>query len=114
MTVGRYQATVVVTVHGELDAARAAHLGHVLADLIDGQGNLSVLVDLHDATAVDGHRLSVFAHAAEQARRRGGAISLGRPPELLHQALRDAGLGRLVEHRPPGPHTPRLASGESA
>ena len=96
VAVGRYQATVVVTVHGELDFARAAHLAHVLADLIDGQGNLSLLVDLHDATAADTHPLSVLADAAERARRRGGAITLSRPPAPLLQALQDAGLGQLL------------------
>lgn len=96
MVVGRYQATVVVTVHGELDRTRAAQLGHVLADLIDGQGNLSLVVDLHDATAADTKALSVFADAAERARAHGGAIRLSRPPPLLHRALRDAGLGQLV------------------
>lgn len=98
IVIGRYQRTVVVTVHGELDHPGAAHLGHVLADLIDGQGNLSLLVDLHDATttATDVKWVSVFAEAAERARRRGGAITLSKPPALVHHALRDGGLGHLV------------------
>lgn len=69
---GRYQHTVVVTVHGELDLPRAVLLGDILADLIEGQGNMSLLVDLHDATAADAEPLSVFTDAAERARRQGG------------------------------------------
>jgi anti-anti-sigma factor len=106
IVIGRYQRTVVVTVHGDLDHARAAHLGEVLADLIDGQGNLSLLVDLHDATAVDAERLSVFAEAAERVHSHGGAITLSKPPALLLEALRERDLGHLVvaildQHRAP-------------
>jgi anti-anti-sigma factor len=97
IVIGRYQATVVVTVHGELDRARAAHLGLILADLIDGQGNLSLLVDLHHATAADASPVSVFADADERARRRGGSIALSKPPALLLDALHRRGLGHLVD-----------------
>lgn len=94
--IGRYQATVVVTVHGALDPARAELLGHLLADQIDRQGNLSLVVDLSDATAADAHPLSVLAAAAERARRCGGAMTISKPPESLRQALRHAGLGHLL------------------
>lgn len=96
IVIGRYRRTVVVTVHGDLDDPRAAHLGEVLADLIDGQGNLSLLVDLHDATAIDPDGVSVFADAAERVNRRGGAITLNNPPALLLEALRERDLGHLV------------------
>jgi anti-anti-sigma regulatory factor len=95
IVIGRYQATVVVTVHGELDLPKAAHLSYVLADLIDGQGNLSLIVDLHDATA-EAERVVVFVDAAERANRRGAAMRLSEPPALLHQALRQRGLDHLV------------------
>jgi anti-anti-sigma factor len=118
IVIGRYQRTVVVTVHGELDHPRAAQLNYVLADLIDGQGNLSLLVDLHDATTADAERVSVFAEAAERLRRRGGAMTLSKPPVLLHEALRDGGLGHLVgtflhQHGAEcGPASERSARGE--
>lgn len=92
--------TVVVTVHGQLDASRAAHLGIILADLIDGQGNLSITLDLHDATADDADSLWVFREAAERAWRRGGNIGLNQPPALLHEALRVGGLGHIVKSKP--------------
>ena len=114
IVIGRYQETVVVTVHGELDHPRAAHLGHVLADLIDGQGNLSLLVDLHDATAADARQMSVFADADERARRHGGSITLSKPPAALHEALRQQGLGHLVEPlAPPGAGRAPAAEGSS-
>jgi anti-anti-sigma factor len=98
VVIGRYQGTVVVTVHGELDRRRAADVGRMLADLINGQGNLSVVVDLHDATATNADRVSVFADAAEWVRRRGGVMTLSNPPTRLHEALRRRGLGHLVDY----------------
>lgn len=96
IVIGRYQGTVVVTVHGELDLPGAAHLGAALADLIDGQGNLSVVVDLHGATATDADCLWVFTDAAERARRRGGTITLSDPPGPIQAALHLRGLDNFV------------------
>ncbi len=86
----------MVTVHGELDVTRAAHLGSILSDLIDGQGNLSITVDLHDATASDADSLWVFSEAAERARRRGGTVRLNEPPAPLHQGLQLRGVDHFV------------------
>lgn len=98
IVIGRYQGTVVVTVHGELDVERAEHLDFVLADLIDGQGNLSIIVDLRDvrATASDAERVEVFEDAAGRARRHHGTVSLSQPPALLREALRRRGFAHLV------------------
>lgn len=80
IVVGRFQGTVVVTVHGEVDPIREARLGHILADLIDGQGNLSLVVDLHDATISDDERATMFADAVGRAARRGGTVTLDEAP----------------------------------
>lgn len=109
VVIGRYLGTVVVTVHGELGVTRAAHLGFVLADLIDGQGNLSLVVDLHDASATDDECATVFADAAARARRHGGVITLSAPPALVDGALRLRGLAHLVEAAPP-PERPAEAA----
>ena len=99
IAIGRALGTVVVTVHGELDGPGARHLGSVLADIIDGQGNLAVVVDLHDTIASDTSGLSVLAAASERASRHGGVLSLSDPPDALYQALVPMGLDRFV--RPP-------------
>lgn len=96
MFVSRFQGTVVVSVHGDLDGPRADDLGYLLTDLIDGQGNRSLIVDLRDATAVDPARLSVFTVADAQARRRGATLQLRYAPEPLDEALRRHGLGPSV------------------
>ena len=99
IVIGRQLGTVVVTVHGDLDVARAGHLGNILADIIDGQGNLSVVVDLRDATTSDPDSLLVFTEAAERARRRGGTVLLNEPHPTLGEALQLRGLDHFVGTR---------------
>lgn len=96
IVIGRRLGTVVVTVHGELDMARAGNLGNILADLIDGQGNLSLVVDLHDATTNEPDSLLVFTDAAERARRRGGTVRLDEPHPTLGEALQLRGLDHFI------------------
>lgn len=99
IVIGRQLGTVVVTVHGDLDVGRAGHLGNILADIIDGQGNLSVVVDLHDATTSDPDSLLVFTEAAERARRRGGTVLLNEPHPTLGESLQLRGLDHFVGTR---------------
>lgn len=96
IVIGRYLGTVVVTVHGELEPAQAADLHHALTDLIEGQGNLCVVVDLRDATAADATQVDGVADVAERADRRGGVMVFSEPPELVVEALGARGLGHLV------------------
>ncbi|MGH9157618.1 MAG: hypothetical protein ACRD1K_17680 [Acidimicrobiales bacterium] len=78
----------MVTVHGDIDETAARHLGELLTDIIDGHGNLTVVVDLHDARTGNAGDLSVFAEAGERAARRDGSPTLSDPPEHLRTALR--------------------------
>ena len=95
--VSRYQGTVVLAIHGDIDGPRAGDLGYLLADLIDGQGNRSVIVDLRDATAIDRKWLSVFDDAAARAGRRGAALTLKDAPAEFDAALRRRGLDRFLD-----------------
>jgi hypothetical protein len=79
VVVGRYQGTVMVTVHGELDAPKVAHLRLLLADLVEGQGNISVVVDLQDATAAAGDPNGVEIFAAEATHRRHAVVVVAQP-----------------------------------
>ena len=88
IVVGRFDGTVVVTVRGDLDGPRAVELDYVLGDLIDGQGNTSVILDVHDATASDPAWLSVFTDAAARAVRRGATLTLDGAPSFLAAALK--------------------------
>lgn len=79
--ISRQQRAVVLAVHGTLDLAAASRIGAVLGDLIEGQGNLNVGVDLREVDQLDPAALGVFSVAAAVARRRGGELRLiGSPP----------------------------------
>lgn len=103
ISVARSAGTVVVTVRGELDAESSQHLGGILADLIDGQGNLSILVDLHEARAADPDCLWMLTEAAERAHRRGATMRLDVAAEVaevtsaLHLRGLDVFIGRSAE-----------------
>lgn len=107
MAVGRALGTVVVTVHGELDLDGGELLGKLLADLIDGQGNRTVAVDLADATVAAGV-LVVFVAAAQRARSLGARFLLTGTSAEVHDALQTFGLGHLIdiERQARGRNTP--------
>lgn len=81
VVVGRYKGTVMVTVHGELDPSKVVHLRRLLTDLIDDQGNVSVVVDLQDATPApdDPGGLRRFAEATKHAHGRHAVIVVDQP-----------------------------------
>jgi anti-anti-sigma factor len=97
--VGRGHGSVVVTVEGELDVAGCRQLEGVLTDLIEGQGNLTVAVDLGKAI-VEPVALVVFIGAARQARRRGTKLILREPPAETRDALESEGYGEQIEMFP--------------
>ena len=74
IVVRRARGRVVVTVHGELDQRGVAILEGVLSDLIEGQGNLNVALDLRDAHFGEQPAPVDLRVPAEQARRRGAAF----------------------------------------
>lgn len=99
LAVGRAPGTVVVTVDGALDLEGSELLARVLTDLIEGQGNLAVAVDLGKAV-VDPTAVRVFAEAATRASKRGTRFILEKPPVETHEALQAGGYGDLVEVLP--------------
>ena len=70
----RRQRAVVVSVRGTLDLAGSTRMGALLSDIIEGQGNLLVGIDLGDVAQVDPASLGVLAVAASIAHRRGGEL----------------------------------------
>jgi anti-anti-sigma regulatory factor len=98
--VSRESGAVVVTVDGDLDLPRSIRLGATLGDLIDGQGNLAVGVDLRRVPHVDPRALGVFAAAARLASIRGGSLTVtGMPPRSPHVDAEGAaqGEGHVVQ-----------------
>ena len=99
LAVGRALGTVVVTVDGVLNVDSSEFLAGVLSDLIEGQGNLAVAVDLGKAV-VDPEAVTVFAEAAQRASRRGARFILEKPPIEAHAAMQARGYIDLIEIRP--------------
>lgn len=102
IAVARSAGTVVVTVRGELDAEKSKHLGAILADLIDGQGNMSLVVDLREASAADPDCLWMLTEAAERAHRRGATMRLDAAPAEITSALELRGLDVFVRRSADG------------
>jgi anti-anti-sigma factor len=96
IAVGRCLGTVVVTVGGPLDTLAATRLAAALGDLIDGQGNLAVAVDLGDVPRIAPPGEQVLAAAACNLERRGGRLSLCEARGSVLGALEHAGLTRCV------------------
>jgi anti-anti-sigma factor len=95
--VSRDLSAVVVTVSGDLDVFGCVRLGAVLGDLIDGQGNMNVVVDLSHTSSVDPAGLGVFGAAAKLARHHGGQLSFTGASDDLNQAM--AGLPASMRTR---------------
>jgi hypothetical protein len=79
LTVRRGQGGVMVTVRGELNQPGRQRLGQVLDDLIIGQGNLFLTVELPDTKRVGIDTLEVLVGAAEGAWARQGRLTVRTP-----------------------------------
>lgn len=88
----RTEIAAVVEVRGELDAASAPQLQAVLADLVDEQDELSIVVDLRELTFVDSSGLAVLARAQQRARDSGVRIALAHPSPAARKVLEISGL----------------------
>jgi len=105
LVVGRGHGSVVVTVEGDLDFPGSRLLEGVLTDLIEGQGNLTVAVDLGKAV-VEPEALVVFIEAARQARRLGTKFIVREAPSGTHEALQSESYDEQIDvlpRRAPGP-----------
>ncbi len=108
VVVGRALGAVLVTLHGELSTATAGRLGDVLLDLIDGQGNLFVVIDLHDTVIPEGEGLDVLVTARASLLQRGGRFLLAAPSGGTGDVLQAAGLADAIETHPERRHHPSM------
>ena len=92
----RQVGAVVVTPRGQLDLTAAARLGTVLGDLIEGQGNLNVVVDLRHVASVEPAGTGVFGAAAKVANHHGGKLTLSEASNELRHALATTGIAEAV------------------
>lgn len=96
LTFSRDNGSVVVGVIGELDCSTADVLSQRLEDLLEDQGNLSVVLNLEGMTFVDSSGLSVFVTAFRHLRERGGELTLLRPSASTRKVFEITGLHRVL------------------
>lgn len=87
LSVSRALGRVVVTFHGELVDDDAMLVGQVLSDLVDGQGNLDVVIDCRYVTAIDEVGAAVVVAAAKRTAARRGRFALSGGSEPVRAAL---------------------------
>jgi anti-anti-sigma factor len=111
-TIRRAGAAVIVAVHGQLEAAAAAGLDHVLRDLICDQGNRHVAVDLAGVADNDTNGVAALIDARRLAGGHGVTLLLLNTPSAIERALErcrddnlltDEGLGALCSSSTAGP-----------
>ena len=76
MSIERVGSKVVLSIRGALDSEATPRFGHFLEDLIDGQGNLDVVIDLRGMASVDGETVDILVSATHRMRSRGGRLVL--------------------------------------
>jgi anti-sigma B factor antagonist len=89
VAIGRDEHAVVVVLAGDLGGSAVGELGRLLEDLIDGQGNLEVVVDARGLDYADVVGADVLAAAGERARRRGAGFTVV-GADSLHDAVVEA------------------------
>ena len=91
----REQGTVVVRVVGEVDLASAPLLREALVDLIDGQGILSLRLDLAHLTFIDSTGIGVLVRALRAIRNKGGDLTVTNCRPSTVRILEIAGLSEI-------------------
>lgn len=94
--IGRAMGTVLVTTHGVLDPDGSQMLDRALRDLIEDQGNLSLIIDLIDLSVSEPSCLGVFVEATASAAKRGGEVALADPCQAVRSALTLLGLAGSI------------------
>ncbi len=108
VTVGRAPGgAVVLTLQGDPEPSLGPLVTHLLDDVVAGQGNLTVVVDLLSVTATHPWLVEALAVAGRRLVCRGGQLRLVDPPGELRWALLGAGLGAWLAttRRSPGPYS---------
>ena len=75
----------------------SAELGCVLDDLIDGQGNLAIVLDLRDLRRIDHSGIETLRAASGQIVARGGRLRLASPAGAVFDSVTLSGLAPLID-----------------
>ena len=76
LRVARDGGVVRVTWQGDMTTPEMSTFSEIVADLVDGQGNLSIAIELTDMSAVDVDLIDVLVDVERRVAARGGALSV--------------------------------------
>lgn len=102
-----------MTVSGSLDVDTAPELRHRLTDLIDGQGNRQLVIELHGLTSIDRAGIAVLVDALKRLQRNAGSLVLSGPPDAVVTALVAAGVEKAFATTPAWAHPTQGGGWES-
>jgi len=95
---------VIAHVHGTLDAGSAQELQNRLIDVIDGQGNRSLIIDLASTTFIDSAGFSVLFDAWRRMHDRGGEFVLSSPTNDVARVILASDLDSVLVITPAWAH----------
>ncbi len=104
---GRTLGRIVVHIHGPLDVNNAQELDDRLADIIDGQGNRQLVLDLAGMTHVDSAGVRVLVGTLRRLQRSGGGLVLSAATAEVALTLESAGLDKVFVMTPAWDHPAR-------
>lgn len=104
LTFGRALGKVVVTVEGALDVDTAPELRDRLVDLIEGQGNRQLVLELRAMTSIDRAGIAVLVDALKRLQRNAGTLVLSGPGQDIVEALAAAGVEKAFAITPAWAH----------
>ncbi len=89
----------VIHVDGEIDYGAARQLWDEAASVVEGAGNLRLVLDLGGVTFCDSSGLGVLVGIWTAAHAMGGGLVLARVPERCRQLLKRTGLAKILQGR---------------
>jgi anti-anti-sigma factor len=98
---------VIVHIHGALRADNVHELKARLVDVIEGQGNRRLVLDLRRTTLIDAAGFSVLVDALNRMQRSGGELVLSGPTSNVALAFAAAGLDKVFVITPAWAHPAR-------
>jgi anti-sigma B factor antagonist len=110
LTFARLDGQVLVKIAGELDGYTAGQLSDALCDVIQGQGNRSLILDLADMTFIDSNGLNVLVRALQWTGERGGTITLAGPRPQAAKVFEIVGFDKVFSIAVAAAMTPPLTT----
>ena len=98
---------VIVHIHGTVDEHAAQELQDRLVDVIDGQGNRHLVVDLKNMCSIDAAGFAVLVDALKRMQQHCGEFVLSGPTVGVKQGLDAAGLDKVFVVTPTWVHPAR-------